>query len=146
MATKDYAREYLTPLNTAFNELIQLMKEKQFRSFAHLPNAPETIAMAEYNKENQALINRYRGDSAERCCFPGVRLYICLQAWDLSRTGNSCRRAQIVKNCSRDFPKIPLVVLSSQRAGKEGFITSFPAKPSYKLTEMMYIIMILIFV
>ena len=58
---------------------------------------------------------------------------------DISRTGNSCRCAQIAKTCSRDFPKILLVVLSSQRAEKEGFITSFPAKPSYKLTEMIYI-------
>lgn len=64
VANRDYLREHLTPLNTAFNKLIQLMKENQFRSFAHLRNAPETIAMAEYNKENQALINRYRGASA----------------------------------------------------------------------------------
>lgn len=38
------------PLNTAFN-LIQPMEENQFRCFANLPKAPETIALAEYNEE-----------------------------------------------------------------------------------------------
>lgn len=40
------------------------MKENQFRCFTNLPNAAEAIALAEYNKENQALINRYQRASA----------------------------------------------------------------------------------
>lgn len=54
---KDYLREHLTPLKTAFKRLTQLMKENQFRPFANLP---ETIAKADHNKENQTLMNRYR--------------------------------------------------------------------------------------
>lgn len=41
------------------------MKDNQFRSFSHLRNAPETAALAVYNKENQALLNRYWGTSKQ---------------------------------------------------------------------------------
>lgn len=50
LANEDYLRKKRTPLNTAFN-LIQPMEENQFRCFANLPKAPETIALAEYNEE-----------------------------------------------------------------------------------------------
>lgn len=55
VSNKDYLGEDLASSNMAFNRLIQTTEENEFRSFANLPNPPETIALGKYNRENQAL-------------------------------------------------------------------------------------------